>query len=61
MKCLRCDEIIKPRECYDFETNADHVEYWAGVCPKCGAVHKWEEVFVFTGAENLRIVEEVHE
>lgn len=58
MKCLKCGGIIKSMKCYDSEVNHDYTEFWRGACSKCGAVHEWEEVFAFIGAENFRITDQ---
>ena len=58
MKCLKCDERISRRECYELETFGDkHIEYWVGTCANCGTTHQWEEIYLFSGIEDLRIVD----
>jgi hypothetical protein len=58
MKCLKCGGHIDNCErCESEFSGHKHTDYWVGTCANCGTIHQWEEIFISTGIDDLRIVD----
>lgn len=57
MKCPNCGSgKIQWCDTYDTTTSDEkHIDYCAGFCKDCGVDLLWEEVYCFTGIENMEV------
>lgn len=62
LKCPHCGSVDMEEEfiCYDsdsaFDFNTGEYvvrKYFKGRCTKCGSLLRWEEVYSFTGYQNI--------
>ena len=58
-RCPFCDGAIGGVEEFGVSFNESNiVEHYGGECEKCHAIFTWDEVYEFSGCENMTCVKE---